>query len=228
MQINNITLYSCALEETKHFYERVLGFPLIDESGDSFTIKAGESELEFRRADSHSHPTYHFAFNIPNNRFDEAKAWIKDKVVFQTEDGEDEVYFSHIQARSFYFKDPSNNLAEFIARETSPPSAEHFSIESVLNIGEVNLTAAEVVSTGRKLQRFGIPVRKHAPLRENGFHFMGDYNDGAFLLLGPSGRRWIFSDQHAEFHPLSVIVNATIRIEADGKGGIDIRRAQPS
>ncbi|MGG3323701.1 VOC family protein, partial [Bacillus velezensis] len=27
MQINNITLYSCALEETKHFYERVLGFP---------------------------------------------------------------------------------------------------------------------------------------------------------------------------------------------------------
>ncbi len=95
MQINNITLYSCALEETKHFYERVFGFSLIEASGDSFTIKAGESELEFRRTDSQSHPNYHFAFNIPNNRFDEVKAWIKDKVVFQTEDGEGEVYFSY-------------------------------------------------------------------------------------------------------------------------------------
>lgn len=33
MQINNITLYSCALEETKHFYERVFGFSLIEASG---------------------------------------------------------------------------------------------------------------------------------------------------------------------------------------------------
>ncbi|WP_249652091.1 VOC family protein, partial [Lysinibacillus sp. D4A1_S13] len=94
MQINNITLYSCTLDATKQFYGRVLGFRLIDESGDSFTIKAGESEREFRRADSHAQPTYLFAFCIPNNRFVEAKAWIKDKVVFQTEDGEDEVYFS--------------------------------------------------------------------------------------------------------------------------------------
>ncbi|KXZ23335.1 glyoxalase [Bacillus nakamurai] len=228
MLINKVTLYSDALEETKRFYVRELGFSLAEDTGDSFTIKAGESELAFRRADSHSHPFYHFAFNIPNNTFDEAKAWAKDKVVFQTEDGEDEVYFPHINARSFYFSDPSQNLVEFIARDTSPACGERFSIQSVLNIGEINVTAAEVVSTGEALQRFGIPVRNSGPLAEDGFHFMGDYGDGAFLLLGPRGRRWIFSDQNAEFHPLSITVNGNTQIEANGEGGIDITRERPS
>ncbi|MBY8911984.1 VOC family protein [Bacillus sp. YC2] len=228
MLINKVMLYSDALEETKRFYVQKLGLSLIESTGDSFTIKAGESELMFRLADSQSHPFYHFAFNIPNNHFREAKAWAKSKVAFHTEDGEDEVYFPHINARSFYFSDPSHNLVEFIARDSSPASEESFSIQSVLNIGEINVTAAEVVSTGETLQRFGIPVRKHAPLTEDGFHFMGDYKDGAFLLLGPRGRRWIFSDQHAEFHPLSITVNGTTHIEADGEGGIDITRAHPS
>ncbi|MBT2574961.1 VOC family protein [Bacillus sp. ISL-51] len=228
MLINKVTLYSDALEKTKRFYVRELGFTLIESTDDSFTIKAGDSELEFRRTDSQSHPFYHFAFNVPNNQFHEAKAWAKGKVAFQTEVGEDEVYFPHINARSFYFSDPSQNLVEFIARDSSPASEESFSIESVLNIGEINVTAAEVVSTGETLQRFGIPVRNDAPLAKDGFHFMGDYKDGAFLLLGPRGRRWIFSEQHAEFHPLSITVNGTTHIEADGEGGIDITRTHPS
>lgn len=224
MIINKVTLYSNALNEMKHFYMRELGFSLIESTDEAFTVKAGSSELEFRQTDSQSHPYYHFAFNIPNNHFHEAKAWAKGKVAFQTENGEDEVYFPHINARSFYFSDPSQNLVEFIARDTSPACGERFSIQSVMNIGEINVTAAEVVSTGEALQRFGIPVRNGAPLAEDGFHFMGDYEDGAFLLLGPRGRRWIFSDQHAEFHPLSITVNGNTQIEADGKGGIDMTR----
>lgn len=110
------------------------------------------------------------------------------------EDGEDEVYFFYIKVCFFYFKDLFGNLVEFIVREMLLVSVECFLIEFVLNIGEVNLMAVEVVFIGRKLQCFGILVRDYLFFREDGFYFMGDYNDGVFLFLGLNGCCWIFFD----------------------------------
>ncbi|MGG3001887.1 hypothetical protein ABEO93_06660 [Bacillus atrophaeus] len=49
---------------------------------------------------------------------------------------------------------------------------------------------------------------------------MGEYEEGAFLLLGPKGRRWIFSDKKAEVYPLSITINHMKNIEIDSKGEI--------
>lgn len=180
----------------------------------------GESELEFRKNNLNSKPFYHFAFNIPSNQFSEAKEWAKKKVVLNVEDGEDEVYFSRSNAHSFYFMDPAGNIVEFISRHTtSPESNEPFSIDSILNMSEMNLTTDEVLEVGNQLIEYGISVRDGEALSD-GFHFMGE--NGVYLLLGPSGRRWFFSDLDAEVHPLMLEIDNEKQIEINRQGECNI------
>ncbi|PEF76540.1 glyoxalase [Bacillus pseudomycoides] len=220
MLISRVTLYSNALEEMKDFYLNKLDFQLLHSSEMSFSIQVGESELEFRKNNLNSKPFYHLAFNIPSNQFSEAKEWAKKKVVLNVEDGEDEVYFSRSNAHSFYFMDPAGNIVEFISRHTtSPESNEPFSIDSILNMSEMNLTTDEVLEVGNQLIEYGISVRDGEALSD-GFHFMGE--NGVYLLLGPSGRRWFFSDLDAEVHPLMLEIDNEKQIEINRQGECNI------
>ncbi|MED1620021.1 VOC family protein [Bacillus pseudomycoides] len=220
MLISRVTLYSNALEEMKDFYLNKLDFQLLDSSEVSFSIQVGESELEFRKNNSNTKPFYHFAFNIPSNQFSEAKEWAKKKVVLNVEDGEDEVYFSHSNAHSFYFMDPAGNIVEFISRHTiSLESNEPFSVHSILNVSEMSMTTNQVLAVGNQLIEYGISVRDGETLSD-GFHFMGE--NGVYLLLGPSGRRWFFSELDAEVHPLIIEVDNEKQIEVNRQGECNI------
>lgn len=222
MLISNVTLYSNKFSKLKDFYVEQLGFPLLVSDDESFSIKIGDSVLEIIKAVASSDPFYHFAFNIDAAKFQAAKEWAKTKVVLNKEDGKDEVYFENISAKSFYFLDPANNIVEFIARNSMETSQENsFSIQSVMNISEINITTNKVIEVGNDLINFGIPVRFGKSLAAKGLNFMGDNHD-AFLLLGPIGRRWYFSDLHAEIHPLSITIDHTNKIDVDGTGEIKL------
>ena len=220
MLINKVILYSHVLEEVQEFYLHTLGFQLLHSNEVSFSIQVGESELEFRKNNSNTKPFYHFAFNIPSNQFSEAKEWVKNKVVLNIEDGEDEVYFSRSNAYSFYFMDPAGNIVEFISRHTiSPESNEPFSAHSILNVSEMSMTTDQVLKVGNQLIDHGISVRDGEALSD-GFHFMGE--NGVYLLLGPSGRQWFFSDLDAEVHPLMIEVDNGKQIEINRQGECNI------
>ncbi|WP_410983173.1 glyoxalase [Bacillus cereus] len=220
MLINKVILYSNTLEEMRRFYNNSLSFQLIHSDEASFSIQVGESELEFCKSHSNTKPFYHFAFNIPSNQFAEAKEWAKKKVVLNVEDGADEVYFSRSNAHSFYFMDPAGNIVEFISRHTTPSeSNEPFSIDSILNVSEMSLTTDEVLKVGNQLIEYGIPVRDGEELSD-GFQFMGE--NGIYLLLGPSGRRWFFSDLDAEVHPLMIEIDNKKQIEINRQGECNI------
>ncbi|EEM04949.1 glyoxalase/bleomycin resistance/dioxygenase family protein [Bacillus pseudomycoides] len=220
MLISRVTLYSNALEEMKDFYLNKLDFQLLHSSEMSFSIQVGESELEFRKNNLNSKPLYHFAFNIPSNQFSEAKEWAKKMVVLNVEDGEDEVYFSRSNAHSFYFMDPAGNIVEFISRHTiSPESNEPFSVHSILNVSEMSMTTDQVLAVGNQLIEYGISVRDGEALSD-GFHFMGE--NGVYLLLGLSGRRWFFSELDAAVHPLLIEIDSEKQIEINRQGECNI------
>ncbi|PEP49016.1 MULTISPECIES: VOC family protein [Bacillus] len=220
MLISRVTLYSNALEEMKDFYLNKLDFQLLHSSEMSFSIQVGESELEFRKNNFNSKPLYHFAFNIPSNQFSEAKEWAKKMVVLNVEDGEDEVYFSRSNAHSFYFMDPAGNIVEFISRHTiSPESNEPFSVHSILNVSEMSMTTDQVLAVGNQLIEYGISVRDGEALSD-GFHFMGE--NGVYLLLGLSGRRWFFSELDAAVHPLQIEIDNEKQIEINRQGECNI------
>lgn len=220
MMINQAVLYTHLLDEMKAFYVNSLDFPLTAVSADSFSIKVGESELTFKETSLHTKPFYHFAFNVPANRFMEAKKWATQRVFLNTEEKKDEIYFEAFDAHSFYFEDPAHNIVEYISRHSDcPPSNDPFSSKSLLSIGEINLTTPHVRSVGTQLINSGITVRNNRPLNEN-FNFLG--SDSAFFLVGAPKRRWFFSDRDSEVHPLTVKVNHSLTVALDEKGMLKI------
>ncbi|WP_419880448.1 VOC family protein [Peribacillus sp. B-H-3] len=103
MAIKSIVLQTNSLTEMKNFYINTLGFSLINEDKNSFRIAVGAGEFEFTTKDVEDNPYYHFAFNIPANKFNEAKSWAKERVSLLVEDGLDEANFAHFPAHALYF-----------------------------------------------------------------------------------------------------------------------------
>ncbi len=124
------------------------------------------------------------------------------------EDGIDEVDFDgRTQANSCYFEDPAGNIVEYISRrETSPTSIDHdFSTNNVLCISEIGLSTNKISEYAEQMQKIGIPVRDNEDLSYNTYlNFMGEYEDGSFIILGPLGRRWLFSTKGAIAAPVTI------------------------
>lgn len=210
MEIKLVILQTNRLKEMKEFYVNLFGFPLIKEDNKSFRMAVGSSELEFTEKHVEGNPFYHFAFNIPSNQFQEAKAWVKERVELNVEDGEDEAYFSFFSAHALYFYDPAGNIVEFISRQTSVEGSRPFSIESVLNISEIGLTVDDAIRAGNRLIEKGIRERDNNPLSQTSLNFMGERSKGIYMILNQPGRRWIFSDKISAIYPIEVYT-------ADGK-----------
>lgn len=214
MEVKSVILQTESIEEMRKFYVNRFGFSLIKENENSFCIAVGTSELEFSSENVKDKPYYHFAFNIPANKFDEAKSWVKERVSLNVEDEEDEVDFSHLPAHALYFYDPAGNIVEFISRHSiSEEGTKPFSVESVINISEISLIVDDAINAGEKLRGIGIFERNNDyPLRSTSLNFMGHKSRGIFIILAEPGRRWIFSDKLSAIYPLDITTDTNSRI----------------
>jgi catechol 2,3-dioxygenase-like lactoylglutathione lyase family enzyme len=120
LKIKETCLYLHDLEKAKHFYHGVLELPLISYlPGKHIFFKAGSSVLLcFNPADSKTKKTppphygegkQHFAFEVSDHHYKEAKTWIQKKGITIT----DEVTWSS-GVKSFYFEDPEGNVLEIV------------------------------------------------------------------------------------------------------------------
>ena len=66
MNILEVEILTDNLVETEKFYSELLGFYKTKKDKDSISFVAGQSMLTFIQSNE-LNPTYHFAFNIPNN-----------------------------------------------------------------------------------------------------------------------------------------------------------------
>ncbi|GAA0458353.1 VOC family protein [Alkalibacillus silvisoli] len=219
MEIKTMTLQTAKLTEMKDFYIKQLGFILIEENDDSFRFAVGSSELEFTSNGVTKNPYYHFAINIPSNKFIEAKTWIKERVSLNLEDGQDEVDFTHLPAHALYFDDPSGNVVEFISRHSMKTDQDKpFSIKSVLNISEIGVTVNDVYSAAGALNRVGVTERDNEVINKQNLNFMGDRKTGVFIILNQPGRRWIFSEKLSNIFPLSITLSNNSKIDVNTNG----------
>ncbi|MFC4408832.1 hypothetical protein ACFOZY_00140 [Chungangia koreensis] len=214
MKIESITMMAGHLEEMKYFYTETMGFSLQSQGTDYFRIAAGNTEIEFKQADNN--PYYHFAFDIPDNQFEEAKNWTKERVPLLIEEGEDEAFFEHFPARAFYFEDPAGNIVEFIARPTITENRVHpFTVESIYYVSEMSLVVEDPKEAYDVLNQLGVPERDRKEPNPAGLTFMGQRQEGSFLLLTPPGRRWYFSDKVSAVFPMEVTLNDGQRVQID-------------
>ena len=72
-------MHTSRLKELTDCYIKLMELP-VELSGDKqITARIGSTELVFQQATA-ADPFYHFAINIPANKIDEAKAWLKKRV----------------------------------------------------------------------------------------------------------------------------------------------------
>ena len=216
MNIQNVTMYASNFEKTKQFYLTHLAFPLASEDENSFTFQVGQTTVTFRKALKGDTPFYHFAFNVPSNQFDEAKSWAKSKVPLSTEEGDDDVYFDNIDAKSIYFEDPAGNIVEFICRlSDATASDEPFSAVSLQKMSEMSLVVQNKLEASTLLQDVGISNRSDEEILPTGLTFMGDRTDATYLLLVNEGRTWYFSTKPSVSYPLSITLTNGALISID-------------
>ncbi len=193
-----ITLYTSKLKEQCEFYSKILKFPIINHNNTEFSMQIGESILRFKEVKDGTEPTYHYAINIPSNKYKLAQEWLSKKTPLL---GDDIFYFDFWDAHAMYFRDPAGNIGELIARHTlDNDRSGKFSVSDLLCVSEIGTPVenpsdlAAELKTAYNLDAFGSSM------------FIGDEN-GLFVVV-PVDRMW-FPDYvlKASVHPTEIYIS---------------------
>lgn len=207
MLIKEIVLLTSADSETlKNFYTGLLGLEVLKSGKLTISFSAGDSILTFEKKSKYIDPFYHFAFNIPANKFQEAKEFLTSSgIELLTLDGNNEFDFKSWNAHSVYFYDPAGNILEFISRHNLKNKSEQkFSGNSILNISEIGFPVKNVNEFYLEIQKkLGIPFFSGD---KKSFTAMGDDN-GLFIIV-TTGRIWFPDCGPAMEYPMRVILSS--------------------
>ena len=209
MLFKEIRLQTKHLSELHKFYKDFLELSTsyIDEK--SIKIIAGNSQLIFEVTSNSENPFYHFAFNIPDNKFDEAFEWMNNKLdLLWLDDYKGYIAdFVSWKAKSFYFQDPAGNILEMITRlELEDDIDEPFSCKHIRNISEIGLVY-DVDDFDGKVQQLlkTFPVhyfKKQPPLPH--FRAIGD-DEGLFIIV-PEDRVWFGTKKtKSKIFPIKIV-----------------------
>lgn len=190
MNIIYLELPTKDLVAQRDFYSQVLDLP-VELSAERLKVIAGKTPLVFTQAEPEFEGAYHFAFNIPENQFQAAKAWMSERIpLLRNEAGQDEYDFTNWNAHAFYFKDAAGNILEFIARHDLQNGVNGpFHSEQILQVSEIGLPSEDVVAFANQLcSQIGLPLfRTNQP--DKGFTPVGD--DNGLFILPAVGRLWL-------------------------------------
>ena len=193
MKIKELIVYTNNLKDQLDFYRHTLGLQLLKETSTSCSLKIGSSTLTFHKKED-AQP-YHFAFNIPSNKENEALAWLKERLDILPFEGREIADFKSWNARSVYFYDKDLNIVEFISRKNLKMYQEdNFSSASILNISEVGIATTEIEKTFNDLNR----IRSIKVFDGNFKRFCAIGNEeGMFILVNHKVKRWFPTDDKA-------------------------------
>jgi catechol-2,3-dioxygenase len=189
VNITRLELAARDLQVQRDFYANILELPTtLTPSG--LEVKAGKTDLLFILTPPDFDGAYHFAFNIPENQFYAAKAWISSRVsLLCDESGKDQFASENWNSHSIYFKDAAGNVLEFIAcHNLKNAVGRAFDSRQILQVSEIGLPAEDVVGFANELcARLGLSVFKQEP--NEAFTPVGD--DQGLFILPIKNRIWI-------------------------------------
>lgn len=96
VNILELQLNASDLRALTHFYGSVLGFSVLESSNEMVKFQAGTTSISFSPSLVAFPSTYHFAFDVPENQLEDAKAWLGPRVRLLTdENGNDTFHFEN-------------------------------------------------------------------------------------------------------------------------------------
>lgn len=187
MRITELRLKTADLEAQREYYAHILRLPVIAERGGRLTLQAGTTRLVFEQQDDWQ-GRYHFAFDVPENQFDDAQKWITQRTSLVKLDGQQAFKSAGWNANNFYFYDAAGNILECIARHNQATASDiPFSEKSLLYISEIGLTTDDVAATVRDLCH-NLNVSVYDGAGSDTFTAVGD-EEGLFIVV-KRGRIW--------------------------------------
>jgi catechol-2,3-dioxygenase len=207
MNIDELEILTPDLSGEHDFYSGVLGLPGLAITGDSLSVQVGSSRLTFGQAPGGWNGFYHFAFNIPENQFREAKSWVSRRApLIRDSQGADEFHFESWNAHSLYFYDPAGNILELIARHNLDNGSEKpFDPQSILSISEIGLASDDVPGTVRTLQE-GLGIEIYDGPGSDTFTATGD--EHGLLIVVKRSRIWFpETGKPAGLLPLAAVIS---------------------
>lgn len=199
MKILELIILSDDLIETEKFYKGLLGLEITDKSSSSISFLTQKTKLTFNKSEGQK-PTYHFAFNIPNNQLKEALIWTNSKIdIIEIEPKNKIADFVDWNAKSFYFYDNNGNILEFIARyDLDNQSNTKFESTSILCISEVGFAVENVKGQSEKIAiENNLTFFSKQEKRDN---FVALGNDNGLLIFVGNQRNWYPTDKPSEKH----------------------------
>ena len=206
MDILKLEILTNDMAGTEQFYHGTLGLDVLEKSDLIISFLAGETTLIFKFV-ANLKPIYHFAFNIPGNKLNEAFDWVANRTdIMDVTPGNKIADFVNWSAKSFYFYDNNGNILEFIARfELDNESNVEFGSASILNVSEIGVCTDDVTAECDALiKKYGLPVFSKQPRLEN-FTAMGDHH--GLLILSISNRHWYPTEKFAQKHYTSIEIS---------------------
>ncbi|MDN5205266.1 VOC family protein [Fulvivirgaceae bacterium BMA10] len=185
MKIQELVLNSNKLDLQKNFYSKKLGFEIIEEFGDGFSIQTGATRLSFVNF-TDQNTNYHFAFQISKEKIKVAREWLINRDISLLK--ETKTKSDLVMGKSLYFRDPDGNIVEFIGRSVEDRRSA-FAIESVLRLSEIGLPTKDTFSLAKKLIDDYHIVPKDEEEFNHDFCWVGD--DDGVLIVVKEGRHWI-------------------------------------
>lgn len=209
MDILEIEIQTDDLVETETFYSDILGLQLASKGQNSISFLAGQSTLTFIESVK-LNPKYHFAFNIPHNKLDEAIIWTSAKLDLIKNAGNGIVAnFESWNAKAIYFFDNNGNILEFIARfDLDNDSDKAFGISSIQSISEIGIVVDAPIKLADKLVEKNNLYFFAKSSKSEKFVTLG--NDNGLFIIVETNRKWYPTEQQAEKH------YTKIKISTDG------------
>lgn len=211
MNIISLQLLTNNLKQTHEFYSKILGLEIIESQEDCITFKAGSSTLTFIQSPIPD-PLYHFAFNIPSNKFEEALAWMEAKVeILPVSDTSKIADYTNWNAKAFYFFDFTGNIVELIARfDLNNYSDQPFTSSSIAEISEIGIVVDDVYNRSEEItSTHHLPIFSKQPRLEN-FAAIGDDN-GLFIVVDKQ-KNWFPTNLQAKPFPAKATIHYDGRI----------------
>lgn len=208
MEILELTLRTNDIIETEKFYGQTIGLKKTQQTEKSISFNVGTSNLIFELIDKEQSPKYHFAFNIPTNKIEEAINWTSQRTnLIAVADNNFVADFENWKAKAIYFFDNNQNVLEFICRsDLKNPVDRIFSIDTILNINEIGIVTDKPLEIAKEIiEKTKTIFFSKGPKRED-FVAVGT-DSGLFVISNPK-RNWYPTEQKAEKY----IVKAKIKV----------------
>ena len=201
MKITELHLESPHLEELFEYYVGLLEMPGALH-GNKLLIRSADTNLYFHKSEQER--LYHFAFNIPVNRIEACRDWLKARCPLLPFEGEEIIHHQNWNSHAIYAFDAAKNIIEFITRPTMPESElDSFDPEvDVLSVSEIGMVVDSIPEVKVTTDAAGIARFSGA---DEYFSAFGT-EEGLFITLDKQKDFWLPTDIKPEPFPFKARV----------------------